>query len=217
MSHHLGWLNTAIGNFVAAHACHAQALEIRQALGVAARRDLAETLTYLGLLEWTQGDYAAARAHQNQALDLKRGAEPWGIAFSQWNLANVALAEGHLEEARRLYRDVLMTLREQRDRWGTPSVLEGLAYLAVVEAHWQRAVVLFGAAQSIRELTVSPLPPVWRPNRARAHPLESGPSRGQGVFLAAARGSLGDGVFEKAWAEGEALSSEDAVDFALAA
>ena len=60
---------------------------------------------------------------------------------------------------------------------------------------------LLGTAQTLREAIGSPMAPPDRPLVARA--------------VAAARRSLGDDAFSTAWAEGRALTLEQAVAYAL--
>ncbi|MEI2610233.1 MAG: tetratricopeptide repeat protein [Candidatus Promineifilaceae bacterium] len=183
--HHLGWLNTAVKRFAAAHAYHQESLTLRRELGPVAQRDVAESLTYLGLLAWCEGNLVAARAYQEEALALKQAlSEPWAINFSRWNLSNVALAEGQLAEAERLYRQCLQALADLRERWGLPSVLESLGTIALTKQQWERMAILYAAAEKIRAQTGSPLPWVWQ--EARASTLETVRTMmGETAFVAA--------------------------------
>lgn len=58
--------------FAATHAYHQESLTLRRELGPVAQRDVAESLTYLGLLAWCEGNLVAARAYQEEALALKQ-------------------------------------------------------------------------------------------------------------------------------------------------
>lgn len=200
--HHLGWLNTAVKQFAAAHAYHQESLTLRRELGPVAQRDVAESLTYLGLLAWCEGNLAAARAYQEEALALKQAlSEPWAINFSLWNLGNVALAEGQLAEAERLYRQCLQALADLRERWGLPSVLESLGTIALTRQQWERVAILYAAAEKIRAQTGSPLPWVWR--EARASTLET------------VRTMMGETAFAAASQQGQALPLDDILTLAL--
>ena len=65
----------------------------------------------------------------------------------------------------------------------------------------QRAARLYGAAASLREAIGSPLGPLGQAEMDRD--------------VAAIRASLGEPAFAQAWAEGRALTLEQAIDDAL--
>lgn len=200
--HHLGWLNTAVKRFAAAHTCHQESLTFRRELGPVAQRDVAESLTYLGLLAWCEGDLATARAYQEEALTLKQAFnEPWAINFSLWNLGNVALAEGQRAEAERLYRQCLQALADLRERWGLPSVLESLGTIALAKQQWERVAILFAAAEKIRTQTGSPLPLVWREERERT--------------LVTVQTMMGETAFAAATLQGQTLPLDKIISLAL--
>jgi hypothetical protein len=77
-----------------------------------------------------------------------------------------------------------------------------MAAIDVAERQPARAAHLFGAASALREALGAPLPPPDRPTYDCA--LES------------ARGQLGKQAFATAWAEGQAMTLEQAIAFALA-
>jgi hypothetical protein len=75
--------------------------------------------------------------------------------------------------------------------------LEGFAHVAGAEGDAERAARLFGAAEALREALGAPLPPVERAHYDRS--------------VAATRAALGEEAFAAAWAEGRALSLEQAI------
>jgi hypothetical protein len=79
--------------------------------------------------------------------------------------------------------------------------LEGLAALAAAQAQPERAARLFGTAEGLREAMGAPLPPAERAEHDRS--------------VAAVRTTLGEEAFAAAWAEGRAMSRDQAVAFAL--
>lgn len=161
--HYLGWLATAQGHFDQARPLFEAALTVQRARGLAGRRDMAETLTYMGLLAFLEGDYSTAQARQEEALAIKQELrEVWTIAFSRWNLGNIALAQGDITTARAIYHDALRTMASLGDRWGMPHVLDGIGYSALAEGRHERTARLFGAAEALREATGTPTPPVMR-------------------------------------------------------
>jgi DNA-binding NarL/FixJ family response regulator len=82
-----------------------------------------------------------------------------------------------------------------------PLTLEGFASVAAAEHDLQRAVRLWGAAEALRDTVGLPMPP----HRRRRHT----------AAITAARAELGDDAFETAWADGRALSVDEAMSFAL--
>ncbi len=201
--HWMAWAHTALGEFSQAHRLHEQAIVLRRELGELGKRDLAESLTYLGLLAYYEGDYATARVVQEEALALKQAiGETWTMGFSRWNLGIVAYAEGDYAAARQIYRNVLSILRDLKDRWGMPHVLEFIGYLLQAEGETQRAVVLFGVTEALRAATGTPTPDIMRRDLHRA--------------MANARAALGDADFDAAFAEGKGMALSRAIELALA-
>jgi len=67
---------------------------------------------------------------------------------------------------------------------------------------YRRATLFLGATEERRKEMGAPLPPIRRPDHAQAVEI--------------LRAQLGKSIFDKAWAEGKAMSLEKAVDMALA-
>jgi hypothetical protein len=65
----------------------------------------------------------------------------------------------------------------------------------------EKAARVFGAAEALREAIGAPVPPVERPDYDRA--------------VAAARARLGEVAFSSGWAEGRAMTLEQAMSYAL--
>lgn len=199
--HQLGWLHHALQQFAAAHSYYEDSLRLATEAGSPAQ--IAETLAYQGLLAFFEGQYAAARVHLERALALRqRHGEIWGRAFVEWNLGNVAFGEEDYLTAKHLYQQVLRSIHALGDRWGLPSILEGLAYVAEREGKPQTTGLLMGAAAAIRDQTVSPVPPVFRKMHDRGRE--------------GARSQMGDEAFANAWRTGESLTVDAAVEIALA-
>jgi len=79
--------------------------------------------------------------------------------------------------------------------------LEGLAGIAVAQGQPQRGVRLLGTAEALREVLGTPVPLVERVDYERD--------------ANAARNHLGQAAFAGAWAEGRAMTPEQAVVCAL--
>jgi hypothetical protein len=86
-------------------------------------------------------------------------------------------------------------------KWDCAACIEGLAAVAGAQDNVARAVRLWSSALAIREAIGAPLPPIDRPRRDKA--------------LARLRAQLDDANFAAAWAEGQAMSLEQAIAEAL--
>jgi DNA-binding NarL/FixJ family response regulator len=83
------------------------------------------------------------------------------------------------------------------DKWSIASCLEGLAGVVVAEGEPVWAARLWGAAETLRETVGAPIPPVERTDYERA--------------VAVAHAKLGEQAFSAAWAEGRAMTLEQAL------
>jgi predicted ATPase/DNA-binding SARP family transcriptional activator len=201
------------------------------------------SLQGLGHLAWRQGDLVAARAHYTASLATMRELEnrsaiPWSLtmlanvarcegdlssarslfeesasihqyfgrrgdaAWCQLGAGNVALAQGDQAAARSLYTEVLKAFREHDDREGSAFALERFASLAAATGQSETVARLLGAAEALREAIEFPLPPVDR-------------TEYYDRLVEETRIALGEKRFAAAWAEGRAISLEEAIQFAL--
>jgi hypothetical protein len=87
-----------------------------------------------------------------------------------------------------------------RDRSGLAYASSALAYLATDLGDWHRAAELHGAAQAFLDQT--------------AEQWEEAEARYRGESLNQLRAQLGKEQFERAYAQGMALSLEEAIDLA---
>ena len=104
------------------------------------------------------------------------------------------MAERSLEEALALDREL--------GNWAYGAYcLESFAGLAGARAQGARAARLWGAAETLRESIGAPPTPEARPYYERS--------------MAAVRALLGEAAWEAAFAEGSAMSPEEAAEYAL--
>lgn len=146
------------------------------------------------------GDLAAARSLADEALSTLTG---W---YSVWMLtlrARVAIAAGELQQAERDAHDALALGAEIRSYLGIPHILECLAALAAKGGDVHSAARLFAAAQSVWQRIGAARFKVYDP--------------GYHAELAALRKALSNKDFDNTWAEGAALSTEEAIAYALRA
>ncbi len=176
------------------------ALTIARELGN--RYNMVAILGNLGALARYQHDYPQALALHQESLNLARELEDKpNIAYALYNLAGVASDNHDYHTARTLGKQSLTMLLELGDKRRVAEGLELLAALDATAGQARRATRLFGAASGLRQSIGAPLPAVDQPAYQRS--------------LAATRAQLSDAAFAKAWAEGEAMSLEDATKYAL--
>jgi non-specific serine/threonine protein kinase len=197
----LGLVVAAQGDYAAAERFHEQSLTIKRR--VADELSLAYTMNNLGDVAYHRGDYDKARALYDESLSIKRRiGDKFGIAYSLRSLANVMYRQGDHASARALYAESLERRRTLGERSGIAECLEGLAAVATAEGRYERSATLFAAADALRENLGTPVPPADRTEHQRV--------------LADVRASLGQVLFDNAWARGRAMSPEEAWEFASA-
>lgn len=176
---------------------------LRLSRGLGARWAEAASLARLGQLARRQGRLLEATVQLEAGMDIARDAgETWCIAECQDELAHVAMLQGRLAQAEELLRQSLTSFRRQGDQEALLCGLHLAAALALRQSRPERAAHLLGAIEASRERLGLPLSPL---DRADHH-----------AATVAARVSLGDSAFAAAWAEGRALSLEQALALALA-
>ena len=152
-----------------------------------------------------QGDLAHARRLAERALSLAR--EPGGakdvVCIALHPLAAVASTEGDHERAARLLQESLTYSIEIGDESNVAYCLEGLAAVAASEDEVEHAARLWGAAEALLQA-----------NEVMAYPHASDRSlyRRQ---VAGARARLETEAWKKAWAQGRAMTLEQAIEYAL--
>ncbi len=196
----LGNLAWEQGDYVASRALHEESLTIFREVG--GKIGIAYSLMNLGNVAYSQSDYVAAHALYEGGLSLFRElGNTSGIANSLMNLGNVATRQGDYVVSRALYEESLTISRESGGKLSIAACLDTFAQLAYQEQHVALAAPLWGAATALRDGIGSPRSP-----------------RDQEQFdrgVAAVRSALGEAAFDAAFAEGRALTMEEAIAYAL--
>jgi predicted ATPase/class 3 adenylate cyclase/DNA-binding CsgD family transcriptional regulator len=143
------------------------------------------------------GDLAAARRWLNDTVAVVPG---WYRMIALTARALVAIAQNEPDQAERDAHDALQIAARTRGYLRLPDTLECLARLAAADSNHHHAARLLGAAEAIR----------LRNGDAR-FPLHEADYNGA---VNAVREALGQQEFDKAWAEGAALSTEEAIAYA---
>jgi predicted ATPase/DNA-binding SARP family transcriptional activator len=188
------------GEYEEARVLLEESLAIDRELGN--RDGIANTLLGLALAAHLQGDPDRAMALLEEDEALVHGmADRWARIHPLGGLGHVVLELGDLRWATALYQESLRLRREVGDPFAIAQSLEDLAVVAVRQGLERRAARLLGAAEA-QCAAISTSPPAASP-----------PAYDRTV--AAARGALGEQVFAAAWAEGRAMSLDQAAEYAL--
>jgi len=158
---------------------------------------------YLGRTALHQGDYDRAKELLEESLTLyqKLGAKI-RIAASLRLLGRVAAAQEDYDRALALYRESITLSREVEDEKEITGGLEALAEVVGSHGRKGQAARLYGAAEALRESIDD-------------FPIQEHYRDAYDLSVAALRAGLGEEAFEAVWAEGRAMSMEDAIDYAL--
>jgi tetratricopeptide (TPR) repeat protein len=163
----------------------------------------------LGYVWGTIGDVARVRGDDDQALAAYREFVRWNqIAgtrmwqgISNYYLSTVQLRLGALDDAELSLRAALATFRQFGTLYLYGLALTGLAESAAQRGQAARAVRLFARLDRL-----------YRDLGILRQPIERAESERD---FAVARSQLDPAAFASAWAEGETMSIENAIDYAL--
>jgi predicted ATPase/class 3 adenylate cyclase/DNA-binding CsgD family transcriptional regulator len=144
-----------------------------------------------------RGDLVSARRWADEAVSTTTGYQRSVALITR---ARVAIADGDVEGAERDVHDGLGCLADVRAHVAVPDVMDCLAILAGrVDSH-REAVRLFAAADAIRQ----------RVGQVRFKIYDADCE----ASLTSLRAAMGESDFDAAWAEGAALSTEEAIAYA---
>jgi hypothetical protein len=176
--------------------------------------EIAGVLASLGALALHRGDRRAARGRFEEALARAREVgNKEQIAGLLLRLAGLAHCEGDEATAHRQAQEALHLSHQLHNVRRAYHALEWLSLVAGAQAEWGRAVRLAAAARRAREQDCAAT--VAFPLGA-AFPLGLAPASDDlQAGLAAARRALGEPAFAAAWAQGQAVSLEQAIASAL--
>jgi predicted ATPase/DNA-binding CsgD family transcriptional regulator len=156
----------------------------------AVQRALSAEVALLG------GDLLAARRWADEAVTTSTG---FYLSLALLTRARVAIAQGEPEQGERDAHDALACTAEVEAYLLIPDILECLGTLAGDAGSHREATRFFGAAHGIRQ----------RRGAVRFKAYDAGYQ----ASVAALRDTLGEQEFDSAWAEGAALSVEEAIAY----
>jgi predicted ATPase/class 3 adenylate cyclase/DNA-binding CsgD family transcriptional regulator len=152
---------------------------------------------YVAQAALARGDLTAARRWADDAVATTTS---WHLSLALTTRAGIALAQGEPDQAERDAHQALAIAPSAGAYGVAPDALECLAALAVDAGSHCEAARLFGAADAIRQ----------RMGEVRFKIYDAVYE----TWVAALRDAMGEKDFESAWAEGAALSTDEAIAYA---
>ena len=197
----LGITMEGLGDLKRAKELYEEGIVLSREIGYAAI--LARFLLSLGYELLREGDFERGATLNEEAAALlrERGYKGGSLELALDNLGWAALLQGNHERARTSFEESLILCKLLGNKLNASESLEGMACISAAEIASERAARLFGAAEALREavgLEHLPEEDAWRK-----------------PYLAAARVRLGEASWAGAWAEGRAMSMEQAIEYAL--
>ena len=154
----------------------------------------------LGRVARFQGDFEQAQKLHSESLTYWREVD-FNTPGSLWCLGELARLQNNYTEARSFCVEGLVKANEINDRENIAHLFEESAALGAAQGQAKRSATLFGAAEALRAAIQVVLFPVERVEVEKN--------------ITAARAQLSEDEFKQAWAEGKAMTMEEAIKFAL--
>jgi non-specific serine/threonine protein kinase len=199
--HGLGFVAMGEGDAPLSRALFEDSLEIARA----ADDDwlISFALHFLAIVLSYMGDYEAAISYFKEGIQFTRVFEghTQGLAFSLFHLARIARIQGDYPSAWSHHVESIKLFKEIGDRRGIGYSLAGGAILAAAQGELHRAARLAGAVTSMQNI-LGPFLEV---------PLQIEYDQ----QLAAVEAALGNDMFEETFVGGQAMTIEQAIDYAL--
>jgi predicted ATPase/DNA-binding CsgD family transcriptional regulator len=205
----LGSAHVGQGEIALRRARREESLALRRQVGD--RGGIAVSLLSLGEMAREEGDYAGARHWFEQALPIfQEIGTPINVAITLSNLGYVMHHLGDEVRAARLFKEALVLARDLNSEMlifldlaglAGPVVAQGDAAGAARAEGALRAARLLGAAAALQEVTGDFLEPVDRAD--------------YDANVAMTRARLSEQAFAAAWAEGQAMTMDEAIAYAL--
>jgi hypothetical protein len=150
-----------------------------------------------------QENYAEAGARlEESALLFGQIGDRNFITVAQSERAHMERLQGRYDQAMALYARTIAGWQELGHHAAATHELECIGFIAIAQSQPQTAARFFGAAEAARESLEAQMTPAEREEYDR--------------HLSALRAQLSEAEFAAAWAEGRALSLDEAVAYALA-
>jgi non-specific serine/threonine protein kinase len=196
----LGWAAMFGNQIERASVLIDEAITLQRAAGDTA--GVARSLLILGFVANYRRNYERATALYEESLMLAREAgDGFAIALSLGVGALAALGRGDHRQTKLLCEEGLQTSRRLKMMHLTAAYLHVAASLAGAQGKATRSARLWGAAEALREDIGTVLSPFERDL--------------YGPYLTAAQAQLDEAAWKAAWAGGRAMTTEEAIMYAL--
>lgn len=172
---------------------------------------IAVTKESLGEINRGLYEYEKAEACYRECLALRQeiGEAPINFSLEYMNLGYTALYRGDDKLAVSFFREALRLNREWGERKGALiTCLEGFAAVAVVRDKAEEAALIYGVAQSLRNMSLADL-------SQRDISLSSVDRRELEHYKALCRAKLGDELFEVTLERGRTMTLDEAISLAV--
>jgi tetratricopeptide (TPR) repeat protein len=156
----------------------------------------------MGMDESRQGNYETATTLFEDGLNIFKRLRSKNFQLAMTSeLGHIARHTGDLNQAKKIYGETIIGWQDLGHRPAIAHQLECFAFVAIAEEEPQRAIKLLGAAEALREKIGSPM--------ASYEVMEYHKE------VAQLRTMLAEAEFNAFWAEGRAMTMEQAIQFAL--
>lgn len=197
----LGWASMRTGDLQKAQNLLEESLVVSETSGN--KTNMAFAFSGLGEAAARQGKYNHAKTLLEQGLSISREIrDEWITATLLGSLGWVALCQHEFNSMRKIMRESLEIRLDTGDKGGIAWCLEKLAKAKYEQDQLEQAAKLFGYAEALRAPIGSVIDPTDQPDYKR--------------IILRVQSALGKEVFSAAWAEGQAMTLEQVIDYALA-
>ncbi len=197
----LGNVAEHLGDPVRADSLYRESLDIFRELKDA--RGIGSALAHLADASRRGREYDAARRLYEESLRMfMESGSKWDIANVLAELGELACEQGDYTTSRSLYHEGMVIFGELGDIRGVARLFESFTRLAIAQDQFERALMLAGAANAVRQQQGVPLSP---DEQAQME-----------ISLERVRQAVPRSTQEAAWMSGAAMSIERAIEYALA-
>jgi tetratricopeptide (TPR) repeat protein len=163
----------------------------------------AHSLNHLAVAALRRGDYRRAAGYAEEALaDTRRSGDRLGANVALHLLAQAAFKSDEHGRAAQYFREALVLASEAADKTNSAYCMQGLAAVAEVRGERRRAARLLGAAEALLEAAGVP---VYVTTDHNLHQRVASVTRER----------LGEKEWSAVWDEGQVMTTEQAVEYAL--